>query len=173
VLALATTVQTPNTLSLYNVVIFIHITAALVAFGVVFAYPVVDVVLNRPGNLQHLGWWLETRATIASKLITYAALVLLLAGIVLASTGPFDFGHTFVGAGIVIVVVLLGLTGAFLTPQERKAAALAKRDIAAANGGEITLSAEYKAVIARLNAVGVFATVLVLVAIFLMVIKPA
>jgi uncharacterized membrane protein len=171
--ALASTVQTPDTLSFYNVVIFVHISAAVIAFGVTFAYPVIQAILHRPANLQHLGWWMEVRARIGSKLITYAVLVLLLAGFYLASAGPFDFGQTFVSAGIIIVLVVLGLGGAFFTPQERKAAELAKRDIAAAAGGEITLSAEYRALEKRLNAVGAAADALVLIAIFLMVIKPA
>jgi predicted integral membrane protein DUF2269 len=172
-LALASSVQTPDTVSFYNVVIFIHICAAMMAFGVVFSYPVVDAVLRRPGNQRHLGWWLGVRARIGSKLITYATLVLLLAGIYLASTGPFDFGSTFVSIGFAIAIVLLGLIGAFLSPQERRAAALAQRDIDAAGEGEITLSAEYQAVIARVNAVGAFATLLVLIAVFVMVMKPA
>ncbi len=172
-LAFATSAQLPDTVSFYNVVIFIHICAAMIAFGVTFAYPVVDAMLRRPGNLRHLGWWLEVRATIGSKLITYSAVVLLLAGIYLASAGPFSFSSTFVSIGFAIVIVLLGLGGAFLTPQERRAAELAKRDIAAAGDGEITLSPEYQAVIARLNAAGAFAWLLVLAAIFVMVMKPA
>jgi uncharacterized membrane protein len=172
-LALASSFQEPDTVSLYNVVIFIHITAAIVAFGVTFAYPIVDAALHRPGNLQHLAWWHRTQVEIGQKLITLSATVLLLAGLYLGAAGPYDFSSTFVSVGILIVAILLGLGGAFFAPTERKAAELAERDIAASAGGEVKLSAEYEAVARRLRLVGIAFSVLVLVAVFVMVMKPA
>jgi uncharacterized membrane protein len=172
-LALATSFQEPDTVSFYNIVVFIHITAAIVAFGVTFAYPIVDAVLHRPGNLQHLAWWHRTQVEIGQKLVTLSASVLLLAGLYLAAAGPFDFGSTFVSIGIVIIVVLLGLGGAFFAPSERKAAELAERDIAASAGGEVKLSAEYVALAGRLRIVGIASGLLVVVAVFVMVMKPS
>lgn len=169
----ATSFQQPDTLSFYNVVLFIHIAAAVVAFGVTFAYPMVDAALHRDENLRHLAWWHRTQGVIGARLITSAATVVLLAGIYLAAAGPFDFGSTFVSAGIVIIVVLLGLGGAFFAPTERKAAELAERDIAASGDGTVTLSPEYQAVANRLKVVGASSSLLVLVALFLMVVKPA
>jgi len=170
---LATSVQTPNTLSFYNVVIFIHVAAAIVAFGVTFSYPIVDAILHRPGNLQHLGWWHRTQHELGQKLVTLAATVLLVAGLYLASAGPYDFSDKFVTLGMVIIAALLGLGGAFFSPNERKAAELAERDIAASTGGEVQLSAEYLAVAQRLKIVGAVAGLLVLAAVFLMVVKPS
>jgi uncharacterized membrane protein len=171
-LALATSVQAPDTVSFYNVVVFIHISAAVIAFGVAFAYPLVDAVLHRPGNLQHLAWWHRVQGEIGQKLITSAATVLLVAGIYLAEAGPYGFSDTFVTLGMVIIAALLGLGGAFFAPTERKAAELAERDIAAAAGGEIKLSAEYEAIAQRLKIVGIVSVVLVLIAVFVMVVKP-
>lgn len=171
-LELATSVQTPNTLSFYNVVVFIHISAAMIAFGATFAYPIVDAVLRRPGNLHHLAWWNQVRVELGRKLITSAATVLLIAGIYLAAAGPYSFSDTFVSIGMVILVALLGVGGAFFAPTERKAAELAQRDISASEGGEVRLSAEYQALSSRLNTVGIIFGVLVLVAVFVMVIKP-
>ncbi len=171
-LSLATSFQEPDTISVYNVVIFIHITAAIVAFGVTFAYPIIDATLHRPGNLQHLAWWHRTQVQLGQKLITLSATVLLLAGLYLGAKGPYGFGKTFVSVGILIVAILLGLGGSFFAPQERKAAELAERDIAAAAGGEISLSAEYEAVARRLRIVGIVAAALVVLAVFLMVTKP-
>ena len=37
---LATSFQVPGELSFYNLVVFIHIAAAVVVFGALFAYPV-------------------------------------------------------------------------------------------------------------------------------------
>src|SRR5437763_16044133 len=118
-LTLATSVQTPDTVSFYNIVVFIHISAAIIAFGVTFAYPIVDAILHRPGNLHHLAWWHRVQGELGPKLITASATVLLIAGIYLAAAGPYRFGDAFVSIGIIIVVVLLGLGGAFFAPTER------------------------------------------------------
>jgi uncharacterized membrane protein len=106
------------------------------------------------------------------KLITLSASVLLVAGIYLGAAGPYDFGDTFVSIGIVIIVALLGMGGAFFAPRERKAAEIAERDIAAAAGSEVKLSSEYEAVAQQLRIGGIIASVLVLLAVFLMVNKP-
>jgi uncharacterized membrane protein len=172
-IALATSFQQADTISFYNVVMFVHIAAAIIAFGVTFSYPIIDAFLHKAGNLQHLGWWHRVQGELGPKLITSSATVLLIAGIYLAASGPFDFGSTFVTIGLVIVVVLLGLGGAFFAPTERKAAELAQRDIDAAAGGAITLSADYQAVAGRLRLVGIISNVLILVAVFVMVMKPA
>jgi uncharacterized membrane protein len=171
-LALATSVQQVDTVTFYNVIVFIHISAAIIAFGVTFAYPIVDAILHRPGNLQHLGWWHRVQGEMGQKLITLSASVLLVAGIYLGAAGPYDFGDTFVSIGIVIIVALLGMGGAFFAPRERKAAEIAERDIAAAAGSEVKLSSEYEAVAQQLRIGGIIASVLVLLAVFLMVNKP-
>ena len=116
--ALATSFQEPDTISFYNIVVFIHIMAAIVAFGVTFAYPIVDAILHRPGNLKHLGWWHRVQGELGGKLITLSASVVLLAGLYMSAAGPYDFGKTFVSIGIVIIVVLLGVGGAFFAPTE-------------------------------------------------------
>jgi uncharacterized membrane protein len=171
-LTLATSVQQPDTVTFYNIVLFIHILAAIAAFGVTASYPIVDAALHRPGNLQHLPWWHRMQTEIGRKVITGGATVLLIAGIYLAAAGPYDFGSTFVSIGIIIIVILFGLGGAFFAPTERKAAELAERDIAASAGGEVKLSPEYEAVAGRLRVAGITSTVLVVLAVFLMVNKP-
>ncbi len=170
---LAATFQQPDTLSFYNLVVFIHILAAIVAFGVVFMYPLIDVVVHRPANRHHLPAWYRLQALIDQRVVTLAATVVLLAGIYLAAAGPFKFSSLFVSTGIVIIVVILGLTGAFLVPTERRLADLAERDIAASAGGDVRLSAEYEAAAGRLRTIGALASGLVLVAVFVMVMKPA
>src|SRR5689334_23238168 len=109
--ALATSVQVPNTVSFYNIVLFLHISAAIIAFGVMFAFPLVDAALQRPDNRRHLAWWHTMQVDLGRKLVTGAATVLLICGIYLAATGVFDFSWTFVTVGLVIIIVLLGLGG--------------------------------------------------------------
>lgn len=169
---LATSLSEPGKVSLYNVVLFVHIAAAIVAFGVTFAYPLIYASLSRPANRRHLAWFHEVEEQIGKKVITTAATVILLAGIYLTSNGPYDFGSTFASIGLAIIIVLLGLGGAFFAPTERRATELAARDIAAAGDGEVELSDEYQAVAKRLATVGGLSSLLVLVAVFLMVVKP-
>src|SRR5262249_19762073 len=124
-------------------------------------------------NWRHLAWWHSIQVDLGRKLITIAGTVLLICGIYLAAAGPFDFSQSFVTIGLVIVIALLGLGGAFFAPNERKLAELAARDIAAAGDGEITFSAEYEKIAARVRTVGIASNVLILVAVFVMVIKPS
>jgi uncharacterized membrane protein len=158
--------------SFYSIVVFVHVSAAVIAFGVTFVYPVLGPFVRRtePRMLPTLH---RARDRIGRLVITPGATVLLVAGVYLAARGPYDFSTSWVSAGIVIVVVLLGLGGTFFSPHERRAAELAERDLAASTGSAaITLSAEYEAVARRLEIVGAAGSLLVLVAIFLMVVKP-
>jgi uncharacterized membrane protein len=171
--ALATSFYEPDHISFYNIVLFLHISAAIVGFGVTFAYPVIDAILRRPGNRKHLAWWHSTQVDVGRKLITTSGTVLLLCGIYLAATGNYDFKATFVTIGLVIIIVILGMGGALFAPAERKMAEVAARDIAAAGEGEITLSAEYEALANRVKFAGITANVLILAGVFVMVMKPS
>jgi uncharacterized membrane protein len=168
----ATSFYQPDKLSFYNVVLFLHISAAVVAFGGTFTYGLVEAIVSRPDQRRHLPFWHLVQRQIGLKIITPAASLILATGIYMAAVGNFDFGDTFVGIGIVIIVVLLGLGHAFFIPTELRAAEAAERDIEAAGDGEIVLGAEYNVLAKRLTAVGIASNLLVLVAIFVMVVKP-
>ena len=169
---LATSFYQPDDVTFYNVVLFIHIAAAVIAFGGIFGYGIVGAFVGLPEQRRHIPFWHRVQMQLASKLITPAAVVILLAGIYMASVGNFDFSMAFVQIGIVIIVVLLGSGHAFFIPTDRRAAEIAERDIAAAGSGEVELSPEYQALAKRLAIVGIVANLLVLVAIFVMVMKP-
>jgi uncharacterized membrane protein len=169
---LATLFYEPDKITFYNVVLFIHISAAVIAFGGTFTYGLVQALVTRPDQRRHVPFWHHVQREIGAKLITPAAVIILAAGIYLSAAGNFSFGDAFVTIGILIIVVLLGLGHAFFLPTESRAAEVAERAIAAAGDGEIVLGAEYEALAKRLAAVGIASNVLVLVAIFVMVIKP-
>jgi uncharacterized membrane protein len=153
-------------IALYDVVLFVHILAVVVAFGVVFAYPLLDAHLRRagPGDLAvlHRGQVLLTQ-----RLITPAMVVVLVAGLYLA-LDRWDLGEPWIGATFAILIVLFGLVGAVFTPTEKRCAELAARDRDAGGGP----SAEYEAQARKLAIFGAVATLLVVVAIFLMTVKP-
>ena len=170
--ALATSFYEPDKITFYNLVLFVHISAVVIAFGGTFTYGLVQAVVTRPGQRRHVPFWHRVQHEVGNKLITPAAVLILLAGIYLAAVGNYDFGKLFVTVGIVIVVAVLGLGHAFFSPTELRAVEAAERDIAAAGDGEVVLGAEYQALSKRLAAVGIATNLLVLVAIFVMVIKP-
>jgi uncharacterized membrane protein len=169
---LATSFYQPDQISFYNVILFVHIAAAVIAFGGTFTYGLVQGFVMRPEQRRHVPFWHRVQHEIGNKLITPAAVVILLAGIYLAAAGNFDFSTTFVKIGVVAIVVLLGAGHAFFSPTEVRAADAAERDIAAAGTGEVEFGPEYQALAGRLQVVGIAANLLVLAAIFVMVIKP-
>ena len=153
--------------TLYDVVLTVHILAVVVAFGVVFAYAIIDGHIRRaakPGDIAALH---RLHVVLARKLITPAMTVVLLAGVYLA-LDRWSLGDPWISATFAILIVLFGLTGAVLTPADARLAELAERDDEAGGGP----SGEYEREAQRANAFGGLALLLVVVAIFLMVAKP-
>jgi hypothetical protein len=147
-----------------------HVMAIVIAFGVTFAYPLMGpfVAGRHPRSLVALH---EVQDRIGKLLITPFATIALLVGIYLTSHAHY-WHETWVQVPLAILIVVLGLGGAFFAPHERKAAALASRDIEASGAGDVVLSAEYQAVVKRVAGVGALANLLVLVAIYFMVARP-
>jgi uncharacterized membrane protein len=168
---LAVSYQELGKVSFYNIVLFVHIAAAIVAFGVTFAYPFFNAAL-RKGYLQATPYLHRTQGDIGKFLITPAATIILLAGIYLSWKGPYEFGDAFVGAGIAIIVILLGLGGAFFSRKEDRLFELAEQAVATAGGGEVVFGEEYERISKQVETVGMLSSALVLLAVFLMVVKP-
>jgi hypothetical protein len=156
--------------SAYDVVLGVHILAVVIAFGVTFAYPIIFAVGARidPRSVPTLH-----RIELATeRILVSGGLVLVLgAGIFLASDGH-HWSEFFVQWGFAVVVVLGAVVGSVMIPATKRAAELADRDIAAAGDGEIEMSAEYQAVVRRLNVVGSALSLLVVATVFIMAIKP-
>jgi small-conductance mechanosensitive channel len=154
----------------YDVVLFVHVTAIVAAFGVIFAYPILIpyVQRNHPRSVPALH---EAQGRVDRFLVTPGATVALLAGVYLATDRDL-WSEVWVTVPATILVVLLGLGGAFFAPQDRRAAELAARDVATAGDGDVVWSAEYEAVSRRVAAVGAAAAVLVVIAIYFMTAKP-
>lgn len=155
-------------MSVYEAVLLLHIAAAIVAFGVTFAYPIIDGVARRldPRSLPTVH---EAQIQIARKLVTPAAIVVLLAGGYLVSDDRWSqVSSGWWSGGFAILIVILGIEHAVMIPLERR-----MRDRAAldAQGGG-ALSAEYGQ-LSRQHAIFAGAvSLLVVLAVFLMVVKP-
>ncbi len=151
----------------YEIVLAIHIMAAVVAFGVTFAFPIMFAVAARhdPRGLPLLH---RVEYTIERMLINPALLLVLIAGIYLASKGHF-WSDFFVQWGLAVAIVIGALVGAVMIPTAKRAEQTAARDLAATAGGEVALSEEYRTLTRRLSTVGSLLSLLVLVTIYFMV----
>lgn len=145
----------------YDVVVALHVISIVLAFGVTFAYPILFPFLGR-NHPQALAPMHEAQERIGKFLITPFAVLALITGIYLAADRDL-FSEVWVQVPMGILIILLGLGGAFFAPQERRAAELART----APG-----SPEYMAIAQKVSKVGTLSAVLVLVAIFFMVAKP-
>jgi hypothetical protein len=154
----------------YDAVVALHVMAVFVAFGVTFAYAVLVpyITTNYPHAVPAL---YSAMAAISTRLITPAATVALLLGAYLATDAEV-WDEVWVTVPLVIIIVLLGMTGAVFAPTERKLAAATQRDVDAAAGGQITWSPEVASLARREATAGAIAALLVLLAIYFMVAKP-
>ena len=152
--------------TVYDVVLTVHILAVVVAFGVVFAYPVIDAQVRRAGPAD-LAALHRLHIVVARRVVTPAMTVVLLAGLYLA-IDRWSLGDPWISATFAILFVLFGLMGGVLTPADRRLVQLAQRDAGAggAPGGD------YERERRRADLVGSLVLALVVVAIFLMVVKP-
>jgi hypothetical protein len=160
----------PTAVSFYDVVLAVHIMAVVVAFGATFAYPIIFAVGARtdPRSLPILH---KISYTVERLLVNPGLLLVLIAGIYLASKGH-HWSEFFVQWGLGAVVVIGAVVGVVLIPASKRAQELAERDIAASGDGPVEMSAEYQAVVRRLSTVGSLLSVIVLVTILFMAIKP-
>jgi hypothetical protein len=149
----------------YDVVLAIHIMAVVAAFGVVFAYPIF-VGAGRRIDPKGLPLFHRTQQQVIRRLITPGLVVVILAGIYLAS--KLDaFSDLYVGWGFVAAFVLGGLAGGYLAPREGKLAELAERDLAGGGG----LGREYDALSRQVTAASLFGAAIVLATILVMTLK--
>lgn len=159
----------PGHVDFYAIVLFLHILAAIVAFGVTFAYPVIDQVV-RTRDPRALPTFHEAQIAIARKVVTPAAIVVILAGFYMASSDRWEaFSGGWWGGAFAIVIVLLGIEHAVLIPNARRLRDRAALDVQSSGG---TLSAEYEQLARQRMLFGGIASLLVVVAVFLMVVKP-
>jgi uncharacterized membrane protein len=154
----------------YDWVLALHIIAVVIAFGWTFTLPLVYVVATKvdPRSLPVLH---RIEYTISRVIANPALLIIILAGIFLASDGH-HWKEFFVQWGLGVAIVIGGLLGAILIPTAKRAEEAARRDLEGFSGGIFEPGADYSAAIRRLNVVGSVASLLVLMTIVIMAVKP-
>lgn len=135
----------------YDAITAVHVIGIIAAFGIWFAWP----LLPAGSASDH-----RALQRILRRVVTPAAAVALLAGVYLAADADV-FAEIWVTLPMLILVVLLGLTGGFLTPKQDQLAALA-------DSGD---TAAHAALAQTVNKVVLAGAGLVLVATFFMVTK--
>lgn len=145
---------------MYDVVLWLHITAVVTAFGALFAYPVFLVVNARAPIAQRVSLH---RAQIAfSKRITGPGIgVVLLAGIYLATTAHL-WSEPWVGVSFLLLIVIAGLGATVLRSGE-------ERLVETAESGD---EDGYAAALRTVQGLTYLTLVLIVVTIFVMTAKP-
>ena len=151
----------------YNVGLFLHVLAVVLAFGPTFGYGffVAAAEANSPRSVPTV---LRGIQQVDRFLVQPGLVVVLLAGIYMLGKADISAGESWVSVGFLAIIVLFGLSHGFFRPQTAKALGLAERDLRAGD----TLSDEYGAVSKRLENMGKLAGLIVAIAIFFMVVKP-
>jgi hypothetical protein len=163
-------VSQPIAASAFEIVLALHIMAVVVAFGVTFAYPIMFAV-GAKAQPRALPLLHRIEYSTERWLVNPGLLVVFGAGIYLASESH-QWSAFFVQWGFAVTIVIGALVGAVMIPSAKKAEQAAERDIAAAGDGEVMLGEEYQGLFRRLSLVGGTLSLLVLVTILFMVIKP-
>jgi hypothetical protein len=145
----------------------VHIIAVVLAFGIPLAHPVIEALVERVDRAA-IPAFHEVRKLAGRILVNPAMLLLLIAGIVLASDEHL-WKAFFVQWGIGAIVVLGGTEGGYLMPRSGRLAELARRDLAAGTGA---WSAEYVALHKRVRLAGLAFDLLVIVTIVVMATQP-
>jgi hypothetical protein len=160
-----------------DLILAVHILAAIVGFGGTFAYPIFFTAGARldPGAMP---WFLRMMQLLTRRLIYPGLLIVLIAGIYLASKED-QFGAFYVQWGFFAVIALGGVEGGFMAPRVRQAIELSERDLAGvsagaggtaavASTGAFVFSADYRAVFNQLSIGGSIQSLIVVVTVFLM-----
>lgn len=154
----------------YDVIVWLHVSAVVVAFGPTFAFGMYMAFVgrNHPRSVPAV---LGAQSLVMRTMTTAGILVVIGSGIYLV-VDRWEFSDFFIGWGIVAAIVLFALVyGAFL-PNNRREAEAAERDIEAAGSGRVEFSPAFWSVVRRDQALGPLAGLIVILTIYVMTTKP-
>jgi hypothetical protein len=143
----------------YNVVLWVHIVAFLIAFGPTFGYGLFMAAAAKAGpgamveNVRAMMNWGRVG-------ITTGGVVLLITGNYMAADGPYEFSDFFANWGNIAVLFLLAMTHAYFTPRDRRVIEL----IESGQGEEAQALGQQSAKVGALMGVVVILTIYVMTA---------
>ena len=154
-------------MSLYEISVFVHVSAVVVGFGATFAEAIMFPVAMKTG-VRHLPYVHQLQLAINQRMANPALVLIILTGIYQTIDGDWGFGSFWISATFAIAIVLGGLNGAYFVPADRRLGPMVQRDLDEAGQP----SDEYLRQARTEGMVGAVAGLLVIAAIFLMVTKP-
>jgi uncharacterized membrane protein len=154
-------------MSLYDISVFVHVSAVVVGFGATFAEAVLFPVAMKAG-VRHLPYVHQVQLAINQRLAGPALGLIILTGIFQTIDGDWGFDSFWISATFAIAIVLGGMNGAYFIRTDRRLAAQAQREIDETGN----VSDEYQRAARTEGILGAVAGLLVIAAIFLMVTKP-
>jgi uncharacterized membrane protein len=154
-------------MSLYEISVFVHVSAVVVGFGATFAEALLFPVAMKTGT-RHLPFVHHMQLAINQRLANPALGLIILTGIYQTIEGEWGFGSFWISATFAIAIVLGGMNGAYFVPTDRRLAVQAQREIDETGN----VSDEYQREARREGMIGAVAGLLVIAAVFLMVTKP-
>ena len=153
--------------------LFLHVAGAIFAFGPALVFPIVASLAAREANYGHFA--AEVNHAIAQRLVLPAASSMLVSGVGLIIASGVNLTRApWLGAGIILYLVTMGVATGVLLPAGRK---LVEATAGALPSGPATGAPDgppphLAALIKRLQVGGMILVGLVVVIIFLMVVKP-
>lgn len=155
----------------YNVVVWLHVSAVVVAFGPTFAFGIYLALAGRKYR-RAMPAMLEATTQINRSLVTIGGILILITGLYLAGKS-WEMSDFFVIWGLLAIIALLGMVHGFFIPNDQRALRAAKRDIEAAGPtGEVEFSQEFNEFSGRSARLGPIAGLLVILTIYVMAAKP-
>jgi Predicted integral membrane protein (DUF2269) len=154
-------------MSLYEISVFVHVSAVVVGFGATFAEAIMFPVAMKAG-VRHLPYVHRLQLAINERFVGPALGLIILTGIYQTIDGDWGFGSFWISATFLIALILGGMSGAYFIPTDRRLAEQVQREIDETGKP----SDEYMAEARREGIVGAIAGLLVIAAVFLMVTKP-
>ena len=144
----------------YDVVLWVHISAVVTAFGALFAYPVF-LAVNAKAPIAARANFHRLQIAFSKRLTGPAIGVILLAGIYLASDAHL-WSKTWVVVPFVLLLVIAGLGATVLRKGEEGL-------VASSEAGD---EAAYAATLARVKLWTLITIALIVITIFFMTAKP-
>ena len=123
-------------MSLFEVSLFLHITAVVVGFGSTFAESIAFPVAMKL-DPRHLPYVHALQLAINRRFATPALVVVLVTGLYQVDEAGYSFGDAWVSASFLILIVIGGLLGGYFVPTDRRLLAMVQGELDAAGPGPV------------------------------------
>ena len=123
-------------ISLYDLSVWVHVSAVVVGLGTTFVGAVSFPLALRVGP-RNLPYAHELQLVISQRITGPALGLIILTGIYQTIDGDWGFGSFWISATFAIAIVLGGMNGAYFVPTDRRLGPMVQRDLATTRHGAI------------------------------------